>query len=93
VQNPSPVLSTEQLQERRSAKWRKYDPDVSPVWVAEMDTPLAASGPAFGDLGRGYARLNFATSPQRLEEVLARMAAGVSNTAHSVGDTSVLPGL
>jgi cystathionine beta-lyase len=52
-----------------------------------------ASGPAFGDLGRGYARLNFATSPQRLGEALARMAAGVSNTARSVGDRSVLPGL
>ncbi|MDS1269715.1 aminotransferase class I/II-fold pyridoxal phosphate-dependent enzyme [Lipingzhangella sp. LS1_29] len=31
----------EELRHRTSAKWRAYAPDVLPMWVAEMDTPLA----------------------------------------------------
>ncbi len=34
-------LSLEGLRLRRSAKWRFYDEDVLPAWVAEMDFPLA----------------------------------------------------
>lgn len=34
-------LSLETLRLRRSAKWRFYDPDVLPAFVAEMDFPLA----------------------------------------------------
>ncbi len=30
-----------QLRERRSAKWRTFAPDVLPLWIAEMDYPLA----------------------------------------------------
>ena len=30
------------LMQRTSAKWRVYEPDVIPAWVAEMDYPLAA---------------------------------------------------
>jgi cysteine-S-conjugate beta-lyase len=40
--NPELVnLSLEQLRLRRSAKWRFFDEDVLPAWVAEMDFPLA----------------------------------------------------
>ncbi|HZN18411.1 MAG TPA: aminotransferase class I/II-fold pyridoxal phosphate-dependent enzyme [Micromonosporaceae bacterium] len=39
--NPLTALSLPELRERRSMKWRTYDPDVLPLWVAEMDTPLA----------------------------------------------------
>jgi cystathionine beta-lyase len=35
-------LSLDHLRLRRSAKWRFYDEDVLPAWVAEMDFPLAA---------------------------------------------------
>jgi cysteine-S-conjugate beta-lyase len=35
-------LSLEQLRLRRSAKWRYFDADVLPAFVAEMDFPLAA---------------------------------------------------
>jgi cystathionine beta-lyase len=35
-------LSLENLRLRRSAKWRYFDPDVLPAFVAEMDFPLAA---------------------------------------------------
>jgi cystathionine beta-lyase len=34
-------LSLEQLRLRRSVKWRYFDEDVLPAWVAEMDFPLA----------------------------------------------------
>lgn len=39
--NASPLLS-EQRARHSSAKWRTYDADVLPAWVAEMDFPLAA---------------------------------------------------
>ncbi|HWH21202.1 MAG TPA: aminotransferase class I/II-fold pyridoxal phosphate-dependent enzyme [Solirubrobacterales bacterium] len=54
-------LSLEQLRLRRSAKWRYYDKDVLPAWVAEMDFPLAApvqialaEAVELGDTGYGY---------------------------------------
>jgi cystathionine beta-lyase len=31
----------DELHQRTSAKWRFYDPDVIPAWIAEMDYPLA----------------------------------------------------
>lgn len=34
-------LPLDALRRRRSAKWRTYDPDVLPLWVAEMDVALA----------------------------------------------------
>ncbi|MDT0469458.1 MalY/PatB family protein [Streptomyces gibsoniae] len=39
--NPLTQLSLEQLQKRTSMKWRVYPKDVLPLWVAEMDVPLA----------------------------------------------------
>ncbi|GAA1754409.1 MalY/PatB family protein [Luedemannella helvata] len=41
VDNPLEQLSTAELRARRSLKWRAYDRDVLPAWVAEMDVPLA----------------------------------------------------
>ncbi len=40
--NPLVQLSLEDLRERTSMKWRAHPPDVLPLWVAEMDVPLAA---------------------------------------------------
>jgi len=37
VADPFEALTLEQLRERRSVKWRMYDADVLPLWVAEMD--------------------------------------------------------
>jgi cystathionine beta-lyase len=34
-------LPLERLRTRRSVKWRRYPPDVLPLWVAEMDVDLA----------------------------------------------------
>ncbi|MFF0014326.1 MalY/PatB family protein [Streptomyces sp. NPDC005374] len=39
--NPLRLLSLEQLRRRTSMKWRTYPEDVLPLWVAEMDVPLA----------------------------------------------------
>jgi cysteine-S-conjugate beta-lyase len=54
-------LSLEHLRLRRSAKWRFYDEDVLPAWVAEMDFPLApavktalAEAVELDDTGYGY---------------------------------------
>ncbi|AXE90748.1 aminotransferase class I/II-fold pyridoxal phosphate-dependent enzyme [Streptomyces sp. Go-475] len=39
--NPLQVLALDQLRRRTSMKWRTYPEDVLPLWVAEMDVPLA----------------------------------------------------
>lgn len=35
------ALTLDQLRQRQSVKWRFYGPDVLPLWVAELDVPLA----------------------------------------------------
>lgn len=37
------TYSLDQLRDRTSEKWRFYGPDVLPLWVAEMDVPVADS--------------------------------------------------
>ncbi|WP_093800973.1 MalY/PatB family protein [Streptomyces sp. Wb2n-11] len=39
--NPLRRLSPDELRRRTSMKWRTYPDDVLPLWVAEMDVPLA----------------------------------------------------
>ncbi|KRC65671.1 cystathionine beta-lyase [Aeromicrobium sp. Root236] len=39
--HPLRELTLEDLRRRTSVKWREYDPDVLPLWVAEMDVRLA----------------------------------------------------
>ena len=41
TERPLRHLSLDTLRERTSSKWRRYDPDVLPLWVAEMDVMLA----------------------------------------------------
>ncbi|SCF21275.1 MalY/PatB family protein [Micromonospora mirobrigensis] len=40
-ENPLTQLSPAQLRRRTSVKWRLHPEDVLPLWVAEMDVPLA----------------------------------------------------
>lgn len=56
--DPLARLTLEQLRRRTSMKWRTHPEDVLPLWVAEMDVPLAApvvealhSALALGDTG------------------------------------------
>lgn len=44
--NPLEEFTLEQLRQHRSMKWRTHPADVLPLWVAEMDVPLA---PAVAD--------------------------------------------
>ncbi|MEO3745231.1 aminotransferase class I/II-fold pyridoxal phosphate-dependent enzyme [Plantactinospora sp. B5E13] len=41
MDNPLQSRILAELRARTSEKWRRYAPDVLPVWVAEMDVPLA----------------------------------------------------
>lgn len=65
--NPFEQLSLQELRSRSSLKWRAYPEDVLPLWVAEMDVPLAepvvraitdavARGDTGYSVGRSYAR-------------------------------------
>lgn len=73
--HPYDGISLDELRRRRSMKWRLYPPDVLPVWVAEMDFPLAEPiRAALADMiarsDTGYA------STERLPEAYAAFAAG-----------------
>ena len=57
--HPLRELSLDQLRRRTSIKWREYEPDVLPLWVAEMDVRLAdpiveAMTQAINDGDTGY---------------------------------------
>lgn len=41
MENPLSQLTLDQLRQRTSMKWRCYPADVLPLWVAEMDVPVA----------------------------------------------------
>jgi cysteine-S-conjugate beta-lyase len=58
VTDPLHALTLDELRQRSSAKWRTHPEDVLPLWVAEMDVPLAepiaevlARAVAIGDTG------------------------------------------
>jgi cysteine-S-conjugate beta-lyase len=60
VLRPLQQLSLPELRTRTSVKWRRYPQDVLPLWVAEMDVPLAepivaAVGAALRRGDTGYA--------------------------------------
>jgi cystathionine beta-lyase len=90
VDNPLTALTLGELRERRSIKWRRYDPDVLPLWVAEMDTPLAepiadalTAAVARGDTGYAH--------PGRLREAFADFAARRYGWAPDPARMLVLP--
>jgi len=74
--NPLRVLTLDRLRCRTSMKWRTYPEDVLPLWVAEMDVPLAepvvravTDALALGDTGypagTGYAEALAAFADRR----------------------------
>jgi cystathionine beta-lyase len=74
--NPLRVLTLDDLRRRTSMKWRTYPEDVLPLWVAEMDVPLAepvvravTEAMALGDTGypagTGYAEALAAFAGER----------------------------
>jgi cysteine-S-conjugate beta-lyase len=54
VDHPLRQLTLDELRTRTSVKWRLYPEDVLPLWVAEMDVPLA--GPIVDAVGAALAR-------------------------------------
>lgn len=57
--HPLRELNLDQLRRRTSLKWRTYEPDVLPLWVAEMDVAIAepvraALARAIHDSDTGY---------------------------------------
>ncbi|MFC7550137.1 MalY/PatB family protein [Plantactinospora sp. GCM10030261] len=88
--NPLRALRLDQLRRRTSEKWRHYPPDVLPLWVAEMDVPLAepvaravTDAIALGDTGyasgTGYA------------EALAGFAAARWDWTIDIDHTALVP--
>jgi cystathionine beta-lyase len=74
--NPLRALTLDHLRRRTSMKWRTYPDDVLPLWVAEMDVPLAepvarviTDAVALGDTGypagTGYAEAFAAFAAER----------------------------
>jgi cystathionine beta-lyase len=62
VDNPLLGPGLDRLRQRRSVKWRLYDPDILPLWVAEMDVVPAepirravADAMQIGDTGYPWA--------------------------------------
>lgn len=62
LDNPLLGPGLDRLRERRSVKWRLYDPDILPLWVAEMDVVPAepiqravAAAMTSGDTGYPWA--------------------------------------
>ena len=73
--NPLRQLTIDQLRQRTSLKWREYPDDVLPLWVAEMDVPLAEPvARAITDaVGRGDTGYTAGTAyPQALAEFAQR---------------------
>jgi cysteine-S-conjugate beta-lyase len=76
VPNPLRTLTPDRLRRRTSMKWRWFEEDVLPLWVAEMDVPLAepvaaalTEAIALGDTGyphgTGYAEALGAFAAER----------------------------
>ncbi|RQW96143.1 MalY/PatB family protein [Micromonospora globispora] len=63
AENPLTLLTLDELRQRTSVKWRMHSSDVLPLWVAEMDVPLAPPvadalrrAIDLGDTGYAYGR-------------------------------------
>jgi cystathionine beta-lyase len=71
--NPLTQFDLATLRRRRSMKWRRYPDDVLPLWVAEMDTPLAPPVAAALEQAIALGDTGYAT-PGQLAEAFAGFA-------------------
>ncbi len=58
-------ITLEQAQRSRGIKWTRYDPDVIPSWVADMDYPVAEP---ISDMLRSIAHVGDLTYAPKMEE-------------------------
>lgn len=89
--DPLRTLTLDELRTRTSQKWRRYPPDVLPLFVAEMDVPLApavvealTTAVARGDTGYPWGTATYA-------DALARFAADRWDWSVDVAATSLVP--
>ena len=105
--DPFDDVSLELLRTRRSAKWTKYDPDVLPAWVAELDFALALpirevlqtavarddTGYAdFGRLGEAYAGFAGTRFGWQVDPERVRLVADIMSAVAELVRTLVEPG-
>jgi cystathionine beta-lyase len=95
-QHPLTALTLDDLRQRTSAKWRVYPPDVLPLWIAEMDVPLAEPVAAAvveavrrGDTGYAFGR----DYPQALAHFAERRWGWSPDVADSVVVADVMRGV
>ena len=81
VANPLEQLPLDQLRQRTSMKWRTHPDGVLPLWVAEMDVPLAA--PVHQALTDALARgdTGYPSGPRTPRPSLASRPSGGAGTA------------
>src|SRR5699024_12273279 len=94
--HPLRCLTLEQLRTRSSFKWTAYEPDVLPLWVAELDVPLAepvveAVIRAVRDGDTGYP--DFQRYPQALAEFAADRWGWSFEPVHTQQVTDVMTGI
>lgn len=94
--HPLRCLTLEQLRTRSSFKWTAYEPDVLPLWVAELDVPLAepvveAVTRAVRDGDTGYP--DFERYPQALAEFAADRWGWSFEPEHTQQVTDVMTGI
>ena len=105
---PFEQLTLEQLRARTSIKWRMYDPDVLPLWVAEMDAlpapaiaealgaALAAGDTGYPAMGTAYAASFLAVAQRRwgwtFDLAHAHTAADVITGVHAALELVTEPG-
>ncbi|MBW3657510.1 MAG: aminotransferase class I/II-fold pyridoxal phosphate-dependent enzyme [Actinobacteria bacterium] len=89
--DPLTALTLDDLRDRSSQKWRRYPPDVLPLFVAEMDVPLAeAVVRALTDaIGRGDTGYPWGTATYA--EALAAFAHERWGWDLDTGATSLVP--
>jgi len=105
--DPFDDVSLELLRTRRSAKWTKYDPDVLPAWVAELDfalalpirevlqTAVARDDTGYADFGRlGEAFAGFAATRfgWQVDPERVRLVADIMSAVAELVRTLVEPG-
>jgi cysteine-S-conjugate beta-lyase len=105
---PFEQLSLERLRTRTSIKWRMFDPDVLPLWVAEMDalpTPavaralgaaLAEGDTGYPAMGTAYAESLLGVAQRRwgwtFDPALTHTAADVITGVHAALELVTEPG-
>ena len=90
TRNPFVTLTEARLRRRTSTKWRRFPPDVLPLWVAEMDVELAepVSRALFRAVGEGDTGYPYGTG---YAEAYAAFAADRWGWEPRVGQIRLVP--